>query len=321
MTTTNTHKVKLICSLILFLDDKTLLHTLVKRPDLDTLFALYCGQELPGQGNNNCSQQIDNFKAQTLWRVLRFPSGYNSPWDWNWQPWLLGDPCEIAGEFHTAVSRAIFQVPLFDFVQCALGYHSKAISVGSLFSAVCDIRSILQGAIQDHPSIKDTYTKVEEILQSRHHPLAHWIIASSLSKTPCPLLDTLASILIPIENLFTTQNLDFVLKQLATLNDRFKHVSQNYDWDKWSTDLHFWEWTYQALWSRKPIIPPIQLDDWNEKLQFLKSFESEYEDEDGTWRKVWSFVKRLRKVHQQIKAELPQHHIEQRVPKSRDIET
>jgi hypothetical protein len=66
-------------------------------------------------------------------------------WDWNWQPPLLrlGDPRKIADDFHAAVCRAVFRVPLFDFVKCALGYNSRALFVESLLNAARDVRSSL----------------------------------------------------------------------------------------------------------------------------------------------------------------------------------
>jgi hypothetical protein len=47
-----------------------------------------------------------------------------------------------------------------------------------------------------------------------------------------------------------------------------------------------------------------------ERLAVLAGYEGEV---SGTWRKVWSVVKRLRRVRQQTASEQPQHHgIEQR---------
>jgi hypothetical protein len=133
--------------------------------------------------------------------------------------------------------------------------------------------------------------------------LAYWIVASSLHNIKSTPYDALASVLDPIKNLFTIRNLDFLLRRLAVFDQRFKHINQKYDWKNWSTDLHFWECIYQALWSEKPVILPMPLDLPSEypeeKLQFLTSFELGHEDGvGGIWRNLWSVVKRRRRVRQ-----------------------
>jgi hypothetical protein len=55
------------------------------------------------------------------------------------------------------------RVPLFDFVKCALGYNSQALSVDALLNAACDARNSLQRAIQGLPQTKDTYVEVEKV--------------------------------------------------------------------------------------------------------------------------------------------------------------
>jgi hypothetical protein len=105
----------------------------------------------------------------------------------------------------------------------------------------------------------------------------------------------------PVQNLFAIRNLDLMLERLPVFDQRLKHINQKYNWGKWSTDLDFWDYTYQALWSEKLVIPPmplhLPLEDRDEKLRFLTSFESGHEDGvGGTWRNVWSVVKRLRRV-------------------------
>lgn len=165
VTTTTTGKVEVICSLIPFEDERIALRLLKARSDLDILFTLhYRGQKIPGEQSVYPS---DDFKATELWRVLRFPPGYGVPWDRNWQPPLSGDPYEIADEFHAAVCRAVFRVPPLDFVKCALGYNSKAISAESLLNAACEVRNSLRRTFQDRPETKDTYLKVGRV--SNHH--------------------------------------------------------------------------------------------------------------------------------------------------------
>jgi hypothetical protein len=72
-----------------------------------------------------------------------------------------------------------------------------------------------------------------------------------------------------------------------------------YNWGEWSTDLDFWDRTYQALWSETPRIsvvnPDILLEDMDERLRFLRGFASVPEDEvrDAVGR-ILSFLKRLR---------------------------
>jgi hypothetical protein len=166
ITTTTTGEVELICSLIPFIDETTLLGLLSRRSDLDTLFILHCTQNGPEQQSGDPSKLTDDIKAQELWRALRFPSGYRAPWDWNWQLPLSGDPRKIADDFHAAVCRAVFRVPLFDFVKCALGY-SKALFIESLLNAVRDVRTSLQSAFRDRPETKDIYIKVEKV--SKHY--------------------------------------------------------------------------------------------------------------------------------------------------------
>lgn len=70
---------------------------------------------------------------------------------------------------------------------------------------------------------------------------------------------------------------------------------------EWWTNLDFCDCTYQALWSETPSIPSVNpdllLEDLDERLCFLRSFESVPEDEvRGTVGKMLSFLKRLRKV-------------------------
>jgi hypothetical protein len=165
-TTTDTGKVKVICSLIPFMDEAILLGLLMGRSDLDTLFTLHCKQNIPLQQSGDPSKLTDDIKAQELWQALRFP-GYGVPWDRNWQPPLSGDPYKIADEFHAAVCRAVFRVPPLDFVKCALGYNSKAVSAEALLNAACEVRNSLRRAFQDRPETKDTYLKVEKV--SNHH--------------------------------------------------------------------------------------------------------------------------------------------------------
>jgi len=164
VTTTNIGKVEVICSLIPFEDEKIAIRLLKGRPDLDTLFVLHCRyQDLYKEERAEPSNLTADFKAKELWRVIRMPLGYGeSPWDWNWQSPLSGTPSEIANEFHSAISRAIFRVPFFDFVKYTLGY-SNALFVKSLISAVCDVRDSLQREIQHSPHTKDIYLEVEKV--------------------------------------------------------------------------------------------------------------------------------------------------------------
>lgn len=64
VTTTKTGKVEVICSLILFKDERIALGLLEARSDLDTLFTLYYrGQKIPGEQNTDYSNE---FKANKL---------------------------------------------------------------------------------------------------------------------------------------------------------------------------------------------------------------------------------------------------------------
>jgi hypothetical protein len=161
-TTPDAGKVGLICSLIAFADETAITASLTARSDLDMLVALHC-QRIPRQQNVNLAILTNELKAQQLWRALRFPSGYDAPWDWNWQPPLSGNPYEIAAEFHAAVSRAVFRIPLLDFVKYALGYDTKALFVKSLFDATRDVCDSLQRAFRDHPTAREIYNDVEQV--------------------------------------------------------------------------------------------------------------------------------------------------------------
>ena len=54
-------------------------------------------------------------------------------------------------------------VPQLDFVKCALGYNSQALSVDTLLNAAYDARNSLQRVIQGLPQTKDTYIGVEKV--------------------------------------------------------------------------------------------------------------------------------------------------------------
>ncbi|KAH6672618.1 hypothetical protein B0J14DRAFT_77801 [Halenospora varia] len=164
ITTTNIGKVEVICSLIPGLDGTTMIGHLKARSDLDTLFALHCRtQNLPTEQPADPSDLTADVKANELWRVLQTPTGYSEPpWNWNWQPPLEGVPSEIAADFHATVCRAIFRVPFFDFVKCALGYSTKAHFVGSLLHAACNVRDGLRRTFQERPWTKDIYIEVEK---------------------------------------------------------------------------------------------------------------------------------------------------------------
>ncbi|TVY37821.1 hypothetical protein LOCC1_G008416, partial [Lachnellula occidentalis] len=273
-------KVEVICSLFPVKDEKTAIGLLKARPDLDTLFALHCKyQDLSKDRRADPSNLTVVFKANELWRKFRMPLGYGeSPWDWNWQPPRSGIASKIADEFHAAVGRAIFRIPFFDFVKWALG--SDALCIG--INAVLDVRDSLQKTILDVPGTKNIYVEVEKILESRHLKLAHWTVACSLSNSPYPLHSALALIQDPVQNLFATRNLDFVLERLPVFDQRFYQINQEYNWVEWSTDFDFWDHTYQALWSEIPRAPTVNsdmlLEDMDERLRFLRSFASVHED-------------------------------------------
>lgn len=102
-----------------------------------------------------------------------------------------------------------------------------------------------------------------------------------------------------VQNLFATRNLDLLLERLPVLDRRFQQINQKYNWDEWSTDLDFWDCTYQALWSETPRIPAVDpdmpLEDMDERLRFWKSFASVPEDEvRGKVNKILLLLKRLR---------------------------
>ena len=161
VTTTDLGDVGNICSLIPFADEKLLIARLAARPDLDTLFVLYCRSHHLVEQRADLSTLTDGFKANEIWRVLRFPSSSKAAWDWNLQPPLTRDAQEIAHLLHTAVSRAVFRVPLCSWVRYALGY--KAVVVDSFLASLCDFRDGIQRAVQESPTTKHTYVNVAKV--------------------------------------------------------------------------------------------------------------------------------------------------------------
>lgn len=102
----------------------------------------------------------------------------------------------------------------------------------------------------------------------------------------------------PVQNFFATRNMDFVLERLPVFDQQFQQINQKYNWVEWSTDLDFWDRTYQALRSEIPRTPTVNpdmlLEDIDGKLRFLKSFASVPKDEvRGTVGRILSFLKRL----------------------------
>jgi hypothetical protein len=159
-TTKNIGTVETICSLVPFINAP--IDQLMKRSDLDILFTIHCRRQNLHREQSHALEMTNNTKAKELWHVLRFLSR-RSPWDWNWQPPLTGDPSKIAHDFHINVSRAVFRVLFFELVSYALGYSVEVLSMGALLSAVCDVRNMLQRRILDIPETKKTYTKVEQV--------------------------------------------------------------------------------------------------------------------------------------------------------------
>ncbi|KAG9228670.1 hypothetical protein BJ875DRAFT_476907 [Amylocarpus encephaloides] len=154
-TTTNTRKVKVICSFILFKEESDLRELIQARSDLETLLALCCEFQKHSDEQSVDLSLTDEVKANAVWRVLRFPPGYYVPWDWSWHPPLSGDPTEIANQFHATVCRAVFRIILLDFVRCALGHNNQAISMESLLYAVYEVRDSLRLAFENRPETKD----------------------------------------------------------------------------------------------------------------------------------------------------------------------
>lgn len=135
-------------------------------------------------------------------------------------------------------------------------------------------------------------------MKQRHHPLAYWIVASSLYHTTYAPYDALASSFNLIQTIFAARKLDLVLQRLAALDRRFLYINQMYDWQKWPTDLDFWECVDQILWSGRlttlPLPPHLPREDRDERLRFLEGFETVAEDRArSTWSKVMSSMKRL----------------------------
>lgn len=110
--------------------------------------------------------------------------------------------------------------------------------------------------------------------------------------------DILAPNLEPIRAIFATRDFDLMLTRLAALNQRFTYGSQTYNWQMWSTDVDFWHCVDQVIWSGKftapPMRPHLSSEDRDERLRFLKGFETDAEDREYSgWSKVVFSVKRL----------------------------
>ncbi|KAE8441390.1 hypothetical protein EG329_005017 [Mollisiaceae sp. DMI_Dod_QoI] len=264
VTTKNTGKVEVICSLIPDLDEAAMVGYLKKRSDLDTLF-----QNLSRDQHADPSNLSVDFKANELWRVLQMPFEYRIP-------------SEIAAEFHATVCQAIFRVPFSDFVKYALGYTTKARFLTNLLHGVCDRRDKLRSEFLDRPQIKKIYIDIEKALKQQHHPLAHWIVASSLNQRVSAPYDAFAANFDQIKRIFATRSFDVVLKRLAALDRRFAHGIQMYNWQKWSIDLDFWQCVDGALWSGKfttPLVPPHSSgEDQDKRLRFLDGFKRDADD-------------------------------------------
>lgn len=161
ITTSNPEVVGLICSYIPWADETNLVDQLKRRSDLDTLFMLYCKPNISSD-SGDITALGEGIKAREVWRVLRFPSGNSAPWDWNWQPPLSGDPYEIANDFHTVVSRAMFRIPLLDLARFALGYNNAPYAK-SLCSAARDVSSGLRTEFEYNRQAMDIYIDVEKV--------------------------------------------------------------------------------------------------------------------------------------------------------------
>lgn len=185
--TTDLGDVEHICSLIPFVDEKLPTARLTARPDLDTLFTLHCSR--PVEPRADISTSTDDCKANEIWRVLRSPSSRKAAWDWNWQLPLTGNEQELAELLHTAVSRAVFRVPLSSWIAYALGY--KAVVVDNFLASLLDVRDGIRTAVRVNPTTWQTYAGVEKVSklvrQSRLlteidttvtrlpiNPLGHW---------------------------------------------------------------------------------------------------------------------------------------------------
>ncbi|KAG4429165.1 hypothetical protein IFR05_015354 [Cadophora sp. M221] len=233
VTTKNTGKLKVICSLI---------------PGVNEI-----AMDLSKEQRADPSNLTIDFKANELWRVLQMPlENSGSPWDRNWRPPLEGIPSKIAADFHATVSG----------------------------------------------DLPNPLLRLRKALNQGHHPLAHWIVASSLNQRAGAPYDAFAANFDQIKRIFATRNFNVVLKRLAALDRRFAHGSQMYNWQKWSTDLDFWQCVNGVLWSGKfttPLVPPhSSSEDRDERLRFLDGFKTDAEDRAwGSWGKVVFSMKRL----------------------------
>ena len=85
-----------------------------------------------------------------------------------------------------------------------------------------------------------------------------------------------------------------MLKRLAALDRRFVHGSQMYNWQKWSTDLDFWQCVDGALWSGKcttPLVLPHSSSE--DRDDFLNGFKTDAADRAwSSWSNVLFSMKR-----------------------------
>lgn len=155
--------VKTICSLLPLEDEKAAIKCLKARSDFNTLFALHCRDRgfSEEKGANHTRLSIDSSSCE-LWNKLRVPQAYSqSPWDWNWQPFLSRTAPEIAIHLHTVVCRAVFRIPLLDFVKWAIGFD--VLLIRSFINTIEDVCNSLRRAILVVPGRKDIYVKVEKV--------------------------------------------------------------------------------------------------------------------------------------------------------------
>ena len=77
VSTENTGKVEAICSLMLGVNEVSMVGYVKARFDLDTLFVLHCKYEDPSKDPRaDASTLTVDFKANEFWRALQLPHGY-----------------------------------------------------------------------------------------------------------------------------------------------------------------------------------------------------------------------------------------------------
>ncbi|CAG8955942.1 hypothetical protein HYFRA_00008795 [Hymenoscyphus fraxineus] len=150
------------------------------------------------------------------------------------------DPGAIANNFHDIIYAEVHKVTFQEGVSYLHGHEEYAVT--RLLCGVWNTREILHGRLTElfHRE-KNKFLEVEEELCSRH-PLAHWILASSLQLSSAQPQDALAYLFRSIIALFANEDPAYIVNRFAVLEIRFALMAEKEgNWSELSTDFSFLE--------------------------------------------------------------------------------